>query len=135
MDRNDDFDEYLWIAWLIASKIFYLNYSLSFYFYVLTSSYFRHHFLLAIRCKTLHGMFFKTKQRKKTHQSFQTTDFISKQRPSRVSASSKLFTKACDFNFLYQPHQQDLPTHVTTTINEPIPLCENHRASVVSSHV
>jgi hypothetical protein len=136
IDHNREFDDYLHIAWLIASKIFYLNYSLSFYFYVLTSSYFRHHFLLAIRCKKLHGIFFKTKQRKKTHQSFQTTDFVSKHRPSRVSISSKLLTKTYDFNFLYQPHQQqDLTGNVSAIINDPIPLCENHRASVVSSHV
>ena len=59
LESNPVLDEYISIAWIIANKLFYLNYSLSFYFYVLSSSYFRHHFLLAIRCKKLHNLLFK----------------------------------------------------------------------------
>jgi hypothetical protein len=135
IEPDEQFEHYLYIAWLIASKIFYLNYSLSFYFYVLTSSYFRHHFLLAIRCKKLHGLFFKNPKEKKTYQSFQTTDFISKQPPSHISASSKLMTKTYDFNFLIQPHQQEMTTYISTIINDTIPLQENHQISDELSHV
>ncbi len=125
IENNEKFDEYLLIAWLIASKIFYLNYSLSFYFYVLTSSYFRHHFILAIRCKKFYGIFFQTKkkrERKDAQQSFQTTDFTSKYRPSHISPSLKTITRTYDFNFLYQPYyqhqQQEITSHGSTVIND-----------------
>jgi hypothetical protein len=88
LEYNRKLDEYIPIAWIIANKIFYLNYSLSFYFYVLTSSYFRHHFLLAIRCKKLHDIVFKTTQQQ-TRQSDQATDFVSRYRMSRLSSSAK----------------------------------------------
>ena len=107
LEHNKQFDQYLLTAWLIASKIYYLNYSLSFYFYVLTSSYFRHHFVLAIRCKKFYKLFYRTnKDRRKTQASVQTTDFNSKSRSSRLSAMSKTLTKTYDWNFLYQPHCQ-----------------------------
>jgi hypothetical protein len=131
IELNQELNKYLWVAWLIANKIFYLNYSLSFYFYVLTSSYFRHHFLLAIRCKTLHGMFFKP-SKKSSRESYQTTDFTSKHRSSHTSPSTKLLVKTHDFNLVYQTHdQQDINIHV----NDSIPICTNHQSSVQLSHV
>ncbi|CAF0852864.1 unnamed protein product [Adineta steineri] len=136
IDSNQQFDKYLWIAWLVASKIFYLNYSLSFYFYVLTSSYFRHHFLLAIRCKKLHGFFYQKNKGNKAQQSFQTTDYISKHRTSHLSGSSKILTKTYDFNFLIQPHQSEMTTFVSTAINDTITSHENnHQISEGLSHV
>ncbi|CAF2633699.1 unnamed protein product [Rotaria sp. Silwood2] len=131
IEHNEQFDEYLWIAWLIANKIFYLNYSLSFYFYVLTSSYFRHHFLLAIRCKKLHSIIFKPINGKTNPQTYQTTDFMLTYRPSHASTSSKIMTKTYDFNFSYEPcqQQQEITTHVSTTVNESIPLRENYPTS------
>jgi len=95
LESNPVLDEYISIAWIIANKLFYLNYSLSFYFYVLSSSYFRHHFLLAIRCKKLHNLLFKTRT------SYQT-DFISKYRTNRLSSDTKLFmNKNGEFNLFY----------------------------------
>lgn len=115
IEHTNEFDNYLFIAWLIANKMFYLNYSLSFYFYVLTSSYFRHHFLLAIRCKKFHGLFFHKKMHRKSKQtSFQTTDFVTKHRSSHFSTSSKAVMKTYDFNFLYQMQE------TTTLINDPL---------------
>jgi hypothetical protein len=118
IEHDENFDQYLIIAWLIASKIFYLNYSLSFYFYVLTSSYFRHHFFLAIRCKKFYELFFQRKKQRK--QSFQTTDLTLKHRSSPISTSTKIIPKPYDFNFLFQPHyQQEITTHVSTVVNDP----------------
>jgi len=131
IEHHKQFDEYLFVAWLIASKIFYLNYSLSFYFYVLTSSYFRHHFFLAIRCKKFYGFFLQTrKPRNIIQQSFQTIDYTSKHRSSHMSTSSKTMTKTYEFDFLYQPHypqQQERTTLVATIVNE--------QTSVGLSHV
>ncbi len=135
IEYDKQFQHYLSIAWLIATKIFYLNYSLSFYFYVLTSSYFRHHFLLAIRCKKLHGIVFQKTKENKTRQSCQTTDFTSKQWSSHTSASSKLMAKACDFNFLMQPHQQEMTARTSTIINDTIPLQDSYQISDGLSHV
>lgn len=81
-------DAYISIGWTIANKILYLNYSLSFYFYVLTSSYFRHHFLLAIRCKKLHNIVFKGTRR--TRSSCPTADLLSKYQVQHVPLTSKL---------------------------------------------
>jgi hypothetical protein len=118
IEHDENFDQYIIIAWLIASKIFYLNYSLSFYFYVLTSSYFRHHFFLAIRCKKFYELFFQRKKQRK--QSFQTTDLTLKHRSSPISTSTKIIPKPYDFNFLFQPHyQQEITTHVSTVVNDP----------------
>ena len=129
MDPNEEFEKYLSTAWLIASKIFYLNYSSSFYFYVLTSSYFRHHFFLAIRCKKFYKLFFHTeKQRRKTQGSLQTTDLTSRHRSSHFSVASRMMTKPNDFNCLFQ--SQD-----TTIINEPMSTRENGQTTVGSSHV
>jgi hypothetical protein len=124
IDNSEQFDDYLLIAWLIASKIFYLNYSLSFYFYVLTSSYFRHHFFLAIRCKKVYQTVFHQKERRKTQPSFQTTDSTSKHRSSRLSA----ITKTYDFNFLFQPHYQ---LQEVTAMNDPLSNHENGQTSHV----
>ncbi|UJR30272.1 hypothetical protein I4U23_017810 [Adineta vaga] len=135
IERDEKFEDNLWVAWLIASKIFYLNYSLSFYFYVLTSSYFRHHFLLAIRCKKLHGIFFQKRQGKSSHRSFQTTDYLSKHRSSHLSASSKIMMKTYDFNFLIQPHQSEMLTHVSTVVNDTNVTLDNHQTSNELSHV
>lgn len=137
IERHEDFDRHLWIAWLIASKIFYLNYSLSFYFYVLTSSYFRHHFLLAIRCKKLHGILFQTAQGVKNDQTCQATNFISTCRPSRTSFSTKIINKTYDFKFSYEPNdpQEDTTTHLSGPINDTMPLRENHQSSIVSSPI
>lgn len=105
---DPQWDEFLITAWLIASKIFYLNYSLSFYFYVLTSSYFRHHFLLAIRCKKLHGMLFQAPIGRKTRQGSQMTDFISKHRASHATVNaSKLLARHSEKNSFYPQHGQD----------------------------
>jgi hypothetical protein len=126
IDNNEQFDQYLLTSWLIASKIFYLNYSLSFYFYVLTSSYFRHHFILAIRCKKFYQIIFHQNrlERRITLPSFQTTDLTSKQRSSRLST----MTKTYDFNFLFQPHYQ---LQELTVINDPISIHENGQTSHV----
>jgi len=129
IEHDENFDEYIIIAWLIASKIFYLNYSLSFYFYVLTSSYFRHHFFLAIRCKKFYEIFFQRRKKQQRKQSFQTTDFTLKHRSSPISTSTKIIPKTYDFNFLVQPHHQqqqqqqqsqDITTHISTVVNDPI---------------
>ncbi|CAF3388019.1 unnamed protein product [Rotaria socialis] len=142
IEGNDQFNEYLWIAWLIASKIFYLNYSLSFYFYVLTSSYFRHHFFLAIRCKKFSGTFFKTTKGRKHQQIYQTTDIMLTYRPSHTSVSSKINSKTFDFNFLYEPYpqqqqqqQQETTIHVSTSISESITSPENQQTPTVLSHI
>ncbi|CAF1045834.1 unnamed protein product [Adineta ricciae] len=133
--RDERFENYLWIAWLIASKMIYLNYSLSFYFYVLTSSYFRHHFLLAIRCKKLHAILFRKPIGKKSHQSFPTTDYFSKHRSSHMSGSSKLMSKTYEFNFLLQPHQSEMLAHMSTMINDSNFIHENRQTSDGLSHV
>ena len=134
LDNSQQFDDYLLTAWLIASKIFYLNYSLSFYFYVLTSSYFRHHFFLAIRCKKFYKPFSPTNnnERRKTQASFQTTDLTSKHCSSRFSTVSKTLTKTCDFNFLYQPHY---PLEESAVFNDLISIREHAQTSVGLSHV
>lgn len=133
LDYNNQFDEYLWIAWLIASKIFYLNYSLSFYFYVLTSSYFRHHFLLAIRCKRLHGLFFKPTNGKISEHSYQMTDFMLTYRPSHQSTSLRLNSKTSDGKILNEPsqqrQQQEVTAHLLTTVNESVLLNDNQQTS------
>ncbi|CAF0851002.1 unnamed protein product [Didymodactylos carnosus] len=54
---DEKYEQMLSISWLIANRIYYLNYSLSFYFYVLTSSYFRHQFYVAIRLKYVQNIF------------------------------------------------------------------------------
>jgi uncharacterized protein YeeX (DUF496 family) len=125
IDYNERLDEYISIAWTIANKIFYLNYSLSFYFYVLSSSYFRHHFLLAIRCKKLHDILFKPTQ--KTRPSYETTEFISKYRTSRLSSTAKIIIKNGDFDLSYtrqnnsqEPQQEIL--NVVNSNNELTPL-------------
>jgi hypothetical protein len=125
LDYNPELDHYISIAWIIANKIFYLNYSLSFYFYVLTSSYFRHHFLLAIRCKKLHGILFKTTQLN-TRQSDQTTEFVTKYPTGRLSSPSKLIIKHDDLNSCYaQQINSEQPkelSRISDGTNEIIPL-------------
>jgi uncharacterized protein YeeX (DUF496 family) len=96
LEYNEALDQYITIAWIIANKIFYLNYSLSFYFYVLSSSYFRHHFLLAIRCKKLHDVLFQTAQT--ARQSGQTADFMSKYGVNHLSSTSKIVINNNDVN-------------------------------------
>jgi len=102
---------------------------------VLTSSYFRHHFLLAIRCKKLHGIVFQKTKQNKTRQSFQTTDFTSKQCSSRTSTSTKLNAKAYDFNFLMQPHQQEMIARTSTIKNDTISLQDSYQITDGLSHV
>jgi hypothetical protein len=133
IEHNIKLDEYIAVAWAIANKIFYFNYSLSFYFYVLTSSYFRHHFLLAIRCKKLHNILFKTAQT--TRQSYQTTDFISKYRTSCVSTTPKTIAKNGDCNsFFSQQNDYQQPqeiVHIQNGINEIIPLHQSETSLAV----
>jgi hypothetical protein len=113
IESNENLDEFLSIAWIVVNKIFYLNYSLSFYFYVLSSSYFRHHFLIAIRCKRLHDIVFNTT--KTTHQS---AGFISKYRKNHLS---KKMPNICDDNV--DCSQQSL--HVKNVMNQQIPLYQS----------
>ncbi|CAF1300985.1 unnamed protein product [Rotaria sp. Silwood1] len=133
LEHNEQLDEYISIAWIIANKVFYLNYSLSFYFYVLTSSYFRHHFLLAIRCKKLHNIFFQRKQN--SRQSYQTTDFATKCRANRLSSTSRIATKNCDSNLTcaqpktFQQSQEIM--YINNSINEIMPLRESRTSLTV----
>ncbi|CAF0960146.1 unnamed protein product, partial [Didymodactylos carnosus] len=100
---NEKYEQMLSIAWLIANKIYYLNYSLSFYFYVLTSSYFRHQFYVAIRLKyiqnSLHYLCFrtqiKTKVGKKTTESqFEYNDpFYYSSRSDNINMNTKIMLK------------------------------------------
>ncbi|CAF1640844.1 unnamed protein product, partial [Didymodactylos carnosus] len=64
------YEQILSLSWLIANKIFYLNYSLSFYLYVLTSSYFRQQFLNAIYLP--YGIYSKNHRLKISKQTEQT---------------------------------------------------------------
>jgi len=127
LEYNEKLDTYISIAWIIANKIFYLHYSLSFYSYVLTSSYFRHHFLLAIRCKKLHHILFKTARN--GPQSCQTTEFMSKYRPSQLPSTPKLVIKNGDFNLHYTQQenfqQRQEIKQSNNSINELIPLCQS----------
>ncbi len=124
LEYNEELEKFISIAWTIANKIFYLNYCLSFYFYVLTSSYFRHHFLLAIRCKKLHDILFKPTQT--PGQSCQITDFTSKCRTSRLSSTPKLLIKNADFNLYYTQTDNLQPPleleRISNGINEILPL-------------
>jgi hypothetical protein len=133
LEYNEELDTYISIAWIIANKIFYLHYSLSFYSYVLTSSYFRHHFLLAIHCKKLHDILFKT--RRNSRQSCDTADFISKYRMSRLSSISKLVVKDEDFNLHYtQQENFQQPQEIkqsNNSINELIPLRQSQTSLAV----
>ena len=122
---NPRLDHQISIAWIIANKIFYFNYSLSFYFYVLTSSYFRHHFLLAIRCKKLHGILFRSND-STLRRSDQTAEFLSKHRPSRASSATKFSLKNSDWNssFEQRPHSESSKDSrkISNTTNPIIPL-------------
>ncbi|CAF2043764.1 unnamed protein product [Rotaria magnacalcarata] len=124
IERTEQFDQYINIAWIIANKFFYLNYSLSFYCYVLTSSYFRHYFLLAIRCNKLNNALFTTTQNKR--QSDQTSNFTAKY-GNRLSSTSKVTVKNGDSNLLYlkkivRPSEHSM--NMSNTINEMVPLRE-----------
>lgn len=117
IDYNENFDKYISIAWIIANKFFYLNYSLSFYFYVLTSSYFRHHFLLAIRCKKLHDIVFKPTLN--TRRSNPTTDYMTKCHANRLSSTVKIATRVDESNIFYLQRKstQQLPDFVPSNHN------------------
>lgn len=129
LESNSQLDQQISIAWIIANKIFYLNYSLSFYFYVLTSSYFRHHFLLAIRCKKLHGILFRSPQ-STIRRSEQTTEFLSKHRPSRISSPTRASLKNGDWNSPYEQRrhseQNKDSTRISNSTNQIIPLRQCH---------
>ena len=127
MPPNQQLDKYVSIAWLIASKIFYLNYSLSFYFYVLTSSYFRHHFLLAVRCRRLHEIFFR-KSKTKSRRSLQTTDVASKNPSNHKSGSLKFVDRTYDLDLLCETNhgQQEPISHAMGTVDETVITCEKH---------
>ncbi len=131
LEYNPELDQYLSIAWIIVNKIFYLNYSLSFYFYVLTSSYFRHHFLLAIRCKKLHGIIFKSTQFG-GRQSDQTTEFVSKYRTSRLSSIPKINVKHGDFNLYHSELPKEF-NRISNGINEITPLRSNQTILTVQN--
>lgn len=128
IEHTEEFDEHITIAWIIANKVFYLNYSLSFYFYVLTSSYFRHHFLLAIRCKRLHDTLFKPTQN--SHPSCQATDCVSTKHNHHISTTTKNRVKnGGNAKLLYvktDPIRQSAESVVTNnSTNEIAPLRES----------
>ncbi|UJR16259.1 hypothetical protein I4U23_003167 [Adineta vaga] len=120
IEHNEKLDEYIAIAWTIVNKIFYLNYSLSFYFYVLSSSYFRHHFLLAIRCKKLHDLLFSGNSKGGRL----SIDIITKRRTSRLLSIQRTVTKQneCDVTSVPDAKKQSNGT------NELIPLCQSQTA-------
>ncbi|CAF1228247.1 unnamed protein product [Didymodactylos carnosus] len=62
---SNKYERILSIAWLVANKLFYLNYSLSFYFYVLASSYFRHQFYNVIQNASFNYFYFKRRVRRR----------------------------------------------------------------------
>ncbi|CAF1303901.1 unnamed protein product [Adineta ricciae] len=120
IEHNEKLDEYISIAWTIVNKIFYLNYSLSFYFYVLSSSYFRHHFLLAIRCKKLHDLLFSGSIKEDRL----SVDIITKQRTSRLFSTPKIATKQNEYDVTSSPGTQN---HLNGT-NELVPLRQSQTA-------
>ncbi|CAF3397884.1 unnamed protein product [Rotaria socialis] len=125
IERAKQFDQNINIAWVIANKFFYLNYSLSFYCYVLTSSYFRHHFLLAIGCNKLNNAFFTTTQNNR--QRDPTSDFTAKY-GNRLSSASKSTVKCGNSNSLHVKKKivrsSEDSMDMSNAINEMVPLRE-----------
>ncbi|CAF0748702.1 unnamed protein product [Adineta steineri] len=118
IDHNEKLDEYISIAWTIVNKIFYLNYSLSFYFYVLSSSYFRHHFLLAIRCKKLHSILFNPATKTRP-----ATNFIMKYHKNHSPPSPpKIVVKQYDCEVMCS----EQPQNINNCHSELIPLHQSH---------
>ena len=122
IDDKEVLDGYITIAWIIANKILYLNYSLSFYSYVLTSSYFRHHFLLAIRCAKVYSILFKAAH--KTERINESTDYMSKYRTRRLSSTPTIGPKPFDLTLVYtRQSKPELATPDTpNSIQEAVPL-------------
>jgi hypothetical protein len=115
IEHQDILDEYITIGWIISNKILYLNYSLSFYFYVLSSSYFRHHFLLAIHCKKLHNILFKTAQ--KSRQSHEKPSFMTNYRTDPMSTTSRTVAKSGEFSAIYsQQKNSQIVNHEVETV-------------------
>jgi hypothetical protein len=125
LDDKEVLDGYITVAWIIANKILYLNYSLSFYSYVLTSSYFRHHFLLAIRCDKVYSILFKAAH--KTERINERTDCMSKYRTQRLSSTLTIGPKPVDLTLVYSRQSKlELVTPGTPDgIQEAVLLCSS----------